>query len=156
MTKTTADSYTEQVHLLTQSTMNGSNRLYGGRLMEWIDLVAAVVARRHANALVTTALVDNLEFKQPAELNSLIVMQGKMVYAGTTSMEVSVKTYVEQLDGPRILINSARLIMVAIDENGHPIKVPKLLPQTEEEHRGFLAAQKRAERRREKHKKSTS
>ena len=156
MTKTTADSYTEQVHLLTQSTMNGSNRLYGGRLMEWIDSVAAVVARRHANALVTTALVDKLEFKQPAELNSLIVMQGKMVYAGTTSMEVAVKTYVEQLDGTRILINSARLIMVAIDENGHPIKVPKLLPQTEEENRGFIAAQKRAERRREKHKKSTS
>lgn len=150
MIKTPQDSYTEQVHLVLQSTMNGTDRLYGGQLMEWIDSVAAVVARRHANKIVTTALVDKLEFKEPAQLNSLVVMQGKIVYAGTTSMEVSVKTFVEHLDGSRLLINSARLIMVAIDEKGRPTKVPGLEPQTEDEKRHFIAAQKRAQRRKEK------
>ena len=58
--KTVKDSYTEQVQILTQANINGYNRLFGGQLMEWIDVVAAVVARRHAGRNVTTAVVDTL------------------------------------------------------------------------------------------------
>ncbi|MBQ7986745.1 MAG: acyl-CoA thioesterase, partial [Clostridia bacterium] len=69
MEKSAKDSYTEQVQILTQSNMNGFGRLFGGQLMEWIDIVAAVTARRHSQRNVTTVLVDSLEFKHPARVN---------------------------------------------------------------------------------------
>mgnify|MGYP000152262169 CR=1 FL=1 len=36
---------------------------FGGILMQWIDEVAGIVAHRHAGSIVTTACVDNLNFK---------------------------------------------------------------------------------------------
>ncbi len=131
--KTPSQSAAEQVQILTLDAMNGYNRLFGGRLMEWIDIVAAVAARRHSNRNVTTVLVHTLEFKEPAYANSMIVLCAKLVYVGRTSMDVCVKSYVELLDGSRQLINSAYLTMVALDEIGRPTPVPPLRPETEEE-----------------------
>ena len=127
------DSYTEAVHILTLGNMNGYDRLFGGKLMEWIDIVAAVVARRHSNHNVTTVRVYELEFKEPAFANDLVVMTGKIVYVGRTSMDVCVKSYVEKADGSRQLINSAYLTLVALDENDHPVPVPPLEAETDYE-----------------------
>lgn len=124
--KTPEESVAEQVQVLTQSTMNGANRLFGGRLMEWIDIVAAVVARRHSEHNVTTVLVETLEFLAPAVANSTIVLKGRIVYVGRTSMVVRVTSYVEELNGTRTLINSAYLTMVALGEDDRPCPVPKL------------------------------
>ena len=109
-----SDSYTEQVHIITQSDINGFDRLFGGALMAWIDILAAVVARRHSERNVTTVFVDTLEFRAPARVNDTIYMTGKLTYAGKTSMEVCVKTFVEELSGDRKLINVAYLILVAL------------------------------------------
>ena len=138
--KTPADSYTESVQILNLGTMNGYNRLFGGKLMEWIDICAAVTARRHANRNVTTVLVDTLEFKEPAYANSLVVLCAKIVYVGRTSMDVRVQSYVEKLDGERQLINSAYLPLVALDENDKPTAVPALTLTTDEERAEWDAA----------------
>ena len=128
-----SDSATEQVHIITQSDINGFDRLFGGALMSWIDIIAAVVARRHSERNVTTVFVDTLEFRAPARVNDTVYMTGKMTYAGRTSMEVCVKTFVEELSGERKLINVAYLILVALDEKEEPTEVPGLIPVTEEE-----------------------
>ena len=145
MQKYVKDSYTEQVHVLTMSNLNGYNRLFGGQLMSWIDEVAAVVARRHSGCNVTTASVDTLVFKKPAHANDTVILNGKITYAGNTSMEVDVKTYVENLTGERILINEAFVTMVAIDENEKPTKIPALILETDEERNSFENALKRRE-----------
>ena len=145
MQKYVKDSYTEQVHVLTMSNLNGYNRLFGGQLMSWIDEVAAVVARRHSGCNVTTASVDTLVFKKPAHANDTIIINGKITYAGNTSMEIDVKTYVENLTGERILINEAFVTMVAIDENEKPTKIPALILETDEERISFENALKRKE-----------
>ena len=126
MEKTAKDSYTEQVQILTQSNMNGFGRLFGGQLMEWIDIVAAVTARRHSQRNVTTVLVDSLEFKHPARVNDTLVLTGQIEKVGTSSMDIGVNTYIEYLSGERKLINKARLVMVALDENDRPTPVPRL------------------------------
>lgn len=131
--KKPSDSYTESVHILNLNTMNGYDRLFGGKLMEWIDITAAVVARRHSNCNITTVLVHELEFKAPAFANDLVVLTGKIVYVGRTSMDVCVKSFVEKLDGSRQLINSAYLKLVALDENDKPTPVPEIELETEEE-----------------------
>ncbi len=124
--KSPAESYTESAHLVTLADMNGYKRLFGGRLMEWIDICAAVTARRHAQHNVTTVKVEELVLKEPAWANNLVVLCGTVVWVGRTSMDVKVESFIENLDGKRIPINSAVLTLVALDENDHPTPVPRL------------------------------
>lgn len=127
------DSRTETAHLIRPGHLNGADRLFGGTLMQWIDEVAAVVAKRHSGANVTTASVDNLTFLKGAYNNDLVIIKGKVTWVGTTSMEVCVDTYVEKLSGERVQINNAHFIMIAIDKNDRPIEVPRLIVETEDE-----------------------
>ena len=152
MEKSVKDSYAEQVQILTQKDMNGYNRLFGGRLMEWIDIVASVVARRHSGRNVTTAVVDTLTFRAPAHLNDTVILCGRITYVGRTSMEVCVETYVEHLDSSRTLINTAYVIIIAIVENEKPVEVPRLKLETEEEKAEWTLAEKRAEIRKQRRK----
>lgn len=131
--KRAADSFTTQVQVLTQANLNGYSRLFGGQLMSWMDIVAAVTARRHSGHNVTTASVTDLSFHAPAYANQTLVLTGEIVYVGTTSMDVRVCVYVEALSGTRELINEARFVMVALDEEEHPVEVPGLLIETEEQ-----------------------
>ena len=145
--KRVSDSYAEQVQILTQANLNGYSRLFGGQLMEWIDIVAAVVARRHSEHNVTTAVVDMLEFKKPAYANDTLIIKGKITYAGKTSMEIKVETFVEALSGERTLINTAYLVMVALDESDRPTAVPGLIIESDEEKNEYRSALLRKERR---------
>lgn len=145
--KRVSDSASTQVQILMPEQINGYKRLFGGKLMEWIDIVAAVTARRHCSRNVTTACVDSLVFKAPAYVNDTIVIEGRISYVGNTSMEVRVDTYVENLTGERNLINTAFIVMVAIDENNRPTKVPPLILETEEEKAEFDAGRERSKNR---------
>lgn len=149
--KRVIDSVSEQIQILMPSHINGVSRLFGGRLMEWIDVVAAVVARRHSGCDVTTACVDTLEFTAPAHVNSTIIMQGRITYVGRTSMEVRVDTFVEALSGVRTQINKAYLVLVAIDECEMPVEVPQLELVTKEEKLEWENAKKRNSLRRSRH-----
>lgn len=126
-------SRTVQTQIVLNEHINGAGRLFGGRLMEWIDIVAGVAARRHSGRNVTTASVDTLSFKAPAYLNDTVSIEGVVTCTGRTSMEVRVDTYVEALDGQRSMINRAYLVLVALDAQGHPTPVPPLLAETDEE-----------------------
>lgn len=141
--KTVDFSRTTHVQILTQGSINGYNRLFGGRLMEWIDIVAAVVARRHSGKNVTTALIDTLEFKGAAHPNDTVVLEGYITFAGKTSMEICVKTYVEELSGNQELINTAYIVMVALDENEKPTPVPPLKLISDHEEYEYFMAEKR-------------
>ena len=131
--KTVDDSRAETVHIVRPTHLNGANRLFGGILMQWIDEVAGIVAKRHCGGNVTTASVDNLTFLNGAYQNDMIVIRGKLTWVGNTSMEVCVDTYVENLSGERRRINNAHFMMVALDEHDKPMQVPGLILQTEDE-----------------------
>ena len=127
------DSQTSQVQILNQSHLNGYDRLFGGQLMSWMDIVAAVTARRHSGMNVTTVRVEGLEFRLPARANDTLFLNAHVAYVGTTSMYIRVEAYVEKLNGERELTNSAWFVMVALDENERPAPVPGLIVETEEE-----------------------
>ena len=101
------DSRTENTYLIMPKHINGYGRLFGGILLQWIDEVAGIVAHRHAGSIVTTACVDNLNFKAGAYLGDTVVLIGRMTYVGKTSMEVRVDTYAEDSNGMRRLLNRA-------------------------------------------------
>ena len=148
--KTVDDSRVETVHIIRPTHLNGANRLFGGILMQWIDEVAGIVAKRHSMANVTTASVDNLTFLHGAYQNDLVVIKGKMTWVGSTSMEVCVDTYVESPNGERHRINNAHFMMVALDENDRPIQVPRLILQTEDEHLAWAHGEERRRIRNER------
>ena len=128
------DSHVETVHIVRPNHLNGANRLFGGILMQWMDEVAGIVAKRHAMTNVITASVDNLTFLRGAYQNEMVVIIGKLTWVGTSSMEVLVETYVENLiGGERNLINKAYFVMVSLDEHDKPVRVPRLEIETEEE-----------------------
>lgn len=141
--KTVQDSQTEQVYIIRSQHINPEGRLFGGYLMQWIDEMAGIVSRRHSGKSVTTASIDNLNFKAGAYQNDMIVLVGRLTYVGRTSMEVRVDTYVEDYNGIRRSINRAYLVMVAMDENGNPDKVPGLMLRTEAERAEWAAGEKR-------------
>ena len=79
------DSRTENTYLIMNKHINGYGRLFGGVLMQWIDEMAGIVAYRHAGTIVTTACVDNLNFKAGAYLGDTVVLIGKLTYVGRKS-----------------------------------------------------------------------
>ena len=150
--KDVSDSTTEWTRIIKYEDINGENRLFGGRLMEWIDELAVTVAIRHSGNPVTTAAVDNMQFKQGAKLNDIVVLIGKITHVGRTSMEVRVDTYVEDYrTGMRHVLNRAYLTEVCIDDDDTPVLVPYgLNVKTESEKAEWEGAEKRIELRKQR------
>ena len=142
-------SRTEVSRCLRYPDINGQGRLFGGRLLAWIDEIAAIAATRHAGVNVTTAAIEHLEFKCGAYLNDVLVLIANVTHVGRTSIEVRVDTYIEnQETGFRYAINRAFLTEVCIDESGKPTPVPYgLTLETESEKARWAGAEKRIESR---------
>lgn len=145
--KRVADSMIEHIYQVRPEHLNAAGRLFGGKLMEWIDEIAGLVGMRHSGGNITTASVDNLRFIRGAFQHDLVVLVARVTYVGNTSMEIRVDTYVEDFDGTRKPINRAYLTLVAVDDMGRPRPVPPILLETEGERAEWDAAGKRKELR---------
>ena len=131
---------TSAVHIVMPEDCNGYEkpRLFGGKLMAWIDVIGAVAARRFAKANVTTVCVDHLTFLAPAYLNDTVVQEARVTWSG------------KRLDGEKDLINRAYMVFVALDDDDKPIPLPeKYTPETLEEQYEFSAALNRKEIRKQ-------
>ncbi|OUP49938.1 acyl-CoA thioesterase [Lachnoclostridium sp. An181] len=142
-----ADSRVETMHLIRPNHLNSAGRLFGGILMQWIDEVAGLVAKRHSRSNITTASVDNLRFIKGAYQGDTLVVIGYLTFVGNTSMEVRVDTYVENIAGERRPINRAYVTLVALDENDTPKQVPGLLIESKTEMAEWEGAKKRRQMR---------
>ena len=134
---------TSQIQIVMPPHVNGKGRLFGGQLMAWIDVTAAVEARRHTHCQVTTVAVDKLRFLGPAHLDETVRLDACVTWTGRTSLEVRVDSYVESLLGTERLINRAYLVFVALDDEGRPTIIPRFVPSTEEEKLEWAEAEKR-------------
>ena len=136
---------TTSVQIVMPQHCNGYKvpRLFGGQIMAWIDVIAAVAARRFTGSAVTTVSIENLNFIAPAYLNDTVTQEAKVTWAGHTSLEVRVDSFVERLDGTRSLINVAYAVFVALDDQDHPTAVPSFVPETPEEEAEYAAALER-------------
>lgn len=128
---------------------NNHNTLYGGKLMSYIDDVASISAARHSRAEVVTASTDSVDFLMPICPQDSVCLESYVTTVGKSSMEVFVKIVAEDLrTGERRLAATSFLTFVALDDNGRPIRVPEVVPQTEEEIMLFNTAKQRiAERK---------
>ena len=123
--KKVSDSRVEWTRCVQTMDCNARGTLFGGQLLRWLDEVAGTTAMRHCGFPVTTAAVDNLQFKRPVPLGQLVRITGHVTYVGNTSMEVRTDVYIEDLkNGLYYPVNRAYFTEVAVDENGSPTMVP--------------------------------
>jgi acyl-CoA hydrolase len=122
--------------------------LFGGIIMQWIDICAGVAAMRHAGGAVVTASVDRLDFITPIRVGDVVVLQAMVNFVARTSMEVGCRVETEDMrTRERRYTTKAYLTFVATDENGRPRPVPPLHPHSEnEKRRAAEAAVRRAHR----------
>jgi acyl-CoA hydrolase len=127
---------------------NNHNNVFGGVILSMMDTAAAVCAIRHARRNVVTVSVDRVDFREPIRLGELVIMKCSVNYVGRSSMEVGVRVEAEHLmSGVRRHTNSCYLTYVAIDNDGKPVEVPRLIVETPEEEQRYQAAIERRQRR---------
>lgn len=123
---------------------NTLGHLFGGELLAWMDVISSISAHRHCKRVVVTAAVNNVSFQQPIPHASIVTLEAKVSRAFTSSMEIFVDVFVEDhVTGIRKKCNEAIYTFVAVDQNGGPIQVPELIPETEEEKMRYEGALRR-------------
>lgn len=147
--KTVRESQVEMMELVLPNDTNILGNLLGGRLMHWIDIAAALSASMHCNNVAVTAAVDKLVFHQPIHLGNIVRLKASVNRAFNTSMEVGVRVEVEDIKtGVKLHSNTAFLTFVNIDpETKKPMKVPEIIPESEDEKRRYVKALRRREQR---------
>jgi acyl-CoA hydrolase len=132
--RTAKETLTVTTELVLPNDTNTLGNLMGGRLLHWMDLVAAISSHRHCKRVVVTASVNNVSFTQPIRLASMITLEAKVSRAFSSSMEVFIDVWVEDpVTGEKTKSNEAIYTFVAVDQNGSPLPVPELIPETEQE-----------------------
>jgi len=134
--------------LVLPNDTNVLGNLMGGRLLHLMDICAAIAAQRHSNRTVVTAGVDNVDFQSAIKLGEVVILESVVNRAFTTSMETEINVWAEDnTKGVRRKCNRAFYTFVALDENGQPVPVPPIEPETDEQRERFEGAAQRRELR---------
>lgn len=146
--KTPQDSHTIMNELVLPNDTNTLNNLMGGRLLHWMDIVAAIAAQKHSGKTVVTASVDSVSFGKSIRLGDVVTLEAKVSRSFNTSMEIHIVVHAENIpSGEKFKSNEAYYTFVALDRNGSPLKVPGIKPNTDDEQKRFEGALRRRQLR---------
>jgi acyl-CoA hydrolase len=136
--------------LMTPDMANFSGKVHGGTLLKYLDEVAYACASRYAGRYAVTLSVDQVTFRQPIQVGELVTFLASVNFTGRTSMEIGIKVVTENIRDRSVRhTNSCFFTMVAVDEDGQPVPVPPLQPETADQQRRFVQAQQRRQIRQE-------
>jgi len=149
--KAPGESAVETRYLVMPIQANPQGTAFGGAIVGWIDMTAAMAAQRHCGREVVTAGIDSLIFRQPIRIGDHVILKAAVNYVSRSSMEVGVQVIREDpYTGVQVLATTAHLTLVALDENKRPTAAPPLLPQTPQERRRYESARLRVQARKER------
>lgn len=130
--KTSQESFTVNTEVVLPNDTNHIGNLFGGKLLQWMDITSAIAAQRHCKRVVVTAAINHVSFENPIKQNSVVTLEAKVSRAFTSSMEVYIDVFVENPStGEKTKCNEAIFTFVAIDQNGAPLPVPPVIAETE-------------------------
>ena len=142
--KNTHASQVTLSQLMHPEHANLLGNVHGGWIMKLVDEAGALACMRHAQKKVVTVAIDSMTFRQPIRIGDLIILNAKVTYTGNTSMEAEVQVVAENpITGEQTNTNTAYLVYVALDDEGHPSAVPALIVETDEEKAQMALAKKR-------------
>lgn len=143
-----SESQVVMTELVLPSHTNSLGSIFGGVVMSWIDIAAAIAAQRHAKKTVVTASIDALHFVAPVYKGWIVNLKASVNYAGKSSMEVGVRVDAENpITGQVFHTASAYLTFVAIDDKFKPVEILPVLPQSDDEKRRYNRAKERRRQR---------
>ena len=147
--KSSAESQTEMTLMMLPSDANPMGNVFGGIILKHVDLIAGIVAKRHArNTNCVTVSIDRMTFLKPVYIGNALILSARLNYVRKSSMEIEVQIESENLDtGDRVKTGTAFVTIVALDRNGKSTAVPPLLAVTEEEGRRFADGERRMQNR---------
>lgn len=127
---------------------NALGNVFGGQVMAWVDICAAVAAQRHCRAQVVTASIDAVHFIEPIKLGDVVVLRGQVNQVFHTSMECGVTVESENpLTGERRRAVKAYATFVALDAAGRPMRVPPIEHASDQDRRRASEADERRSQR---------
>lgn len=146
--KLASSSRVEMTQLVLPGYANSFGNAFGGRVMQWIDLAAAIAAMRHTRMPVVTASIDQLVFRAPIRVSQIAILRAQVNAVFGSSMEIEVTVEAEDpRTGDRTTCCDAFLTFVALGQDGKPGKAPLLLTETDDEVRRAAEAAARREER---------
>lgn len=146
--KLVSSSQVVMTQLVLPSHTNSLDTVFGGTVMSWIDICAAIAAQRHSNKVVVTASMDQLNFVAPIKKGWIVNLKASVNFTSRTSMEIGVRIEAENpITSERFHTASAYMTFVALDSYGKPTDVPGLDLISADEKRRYDAAKKRRELR---------
>jgi len=146
--KAPAASRVEMTELVLPGDTNALGTIFGGKVMQWIDIAASVAGMRHSGGNVVTASIDGLTFLTPIHLGEIVRLQAQVNYVGKTSMEIGVRVEAENpRTATRRYTTKAYLTFVAIDSDGKPRPIAPLDLQNDEDRRRAADAEARRKAR---------
>lgn len=146
--KAPRESRVEMTEIVLPGDTNALGTIFGGKVMQWIDIAASVAGMRHSGGSVVTASIDALTFLTPIHLGEIVRLQAQVNYVGRTSMEVGVRVDAENpRTAARRYTTKAYLTFVAIDADGKPRPIPPLVAETDEDRRRAAEADARRKAR---------
>lgn len=146
--KSPKESFSTMTEMVMPNDTNPLHNLMGGRMMHLMDIVAAIAAQRHSNSIVVTASVDNVSFSSPIKLGNVVTLNAQVTRSFSSSMEVYIEVWTEDIpSNSKTKTNQAFFTFVAVDEKGTPLKVPELIPESDEEKALFESALRRRQLR---------
>jgi uncharacterized protein (TIGR00369 family) len=146
--KTVKASRISIAQLMQPEHANNLGNVHGGWIMKLADEAGALACMRHAQRRVVTVAIDSMVFHNPIKIGELVLLTAEVTYTGHTSMEAEVQVQAENpITGERTHTNNAYLVYVALDDNGKPVAVPAIIPETEDEKNKLEEARKRQAQR---------
>ena len=146
--KSVRSSEVIMTQLVLPTHTNSLDTVFGGTVMSWIDIAAAIAAQRHSNSEVVTASIDQLNFVAPIRKGWVVNLMASVNFVSKTSMEIGVRVMAENPKTSEYFHTaSAYLTFVALGSDGKPCQVPELIIETEIEKRRFFAAEMRRKQR---------
>lgn len=144
MKKYVKDSHVIMHELILPNDTNNLDTVFGGKVMQYMDLCAAMSAYKFARTAVVTASVDRLDFLAPARVGDMLILKSSVNYSHNTSMEVGVHIDAENVKtGKRRHTASAYLTFVSLDEKRKPQKVDNIIPESNDEKRRYIEGKER-------------
>ena len=129
--KTPKESSAVLTEIVLPNDTNNLDNLMGGRLLYWMDIIAAITAQRHCNRTSVTASVNNVSFNNPIPRGSIVTIEANISRSFTSSMEIFLDVWAEDtLSGEKTKCNEAIYTFVAVSNLGKPVKVPSVIPET--------------------------
>jgi acyl-CoA hydrolase len=142
--KPRAASVTEMTEYVLPQHANSFGTVFGGQIMAWVDLCAAICAQRHSGRPCVTAFVDDLLFKQPVRIGQVVRLRAHVAATFRTSMEIEVSVIGEDtITGASWPTLECRITFVAMGDDFRPTPLPALRHETEDERAAQAAAEAR-------------